>query len=308
MRPNQSNMASVAVLSQQLQKDRGMNFKTVALGTAALAATFLGGLGLGASMMIDRAKNSEVAKDQKKTLAKHYREQIAAQLGMSPDQVNYSDLEKAAQVNPQFAQLVNKINVEQGRADRSALAATTVGLAAGGWMPGISAASNIVGKAAAPVVMHVGGALTGGLAAGLAQKDTLYTQDIVEHINAKQAQGMPVDGYDIVLLRISQDPSLQQAIHKQSGKAFHKMNEAEQRTVTASLPQLYETADADAAALNSGRITEQDLLVSSPGANQFTPPAPASSWSQRVGGKRAAQGSFVQSYQAEQAGPANIVR
>lgn len=288
------------------------NWKVLALSTAAFAATFIGAPGLFASMAIEKHKNSEVAKDQRTELAKHFREQVAAQLKMdNPAAVTERDLRKAAEINPQFAQLTRKIQLEEDRANRAAIAATGVGLAAGGWAPGVSAVSNVVGQVAAPMIMHVGGAITGGLASGLLNKDQLYTQDIVEHINAKTTQRAAVDPYDIMLLRISQDTALQDQIRKQGGKPFHQMNEAEQRMVTAALPELYQTAEADAEAFNAGRIKEQDLLVSSPGMNQIAVPQQQQqpAWTQRVGQRQARTGSWTQGVDASRANvPAGLVR
>jgi|GEM_PF-5422951 len=296
----------VPALGKRMSSASAMsNPRNLALMAAAFGATLFGGIGLGASMMLDRHKNSEIAKDQKKILADHYREQVAAQLGISPDRVSAADLELAAKVNPQMAQLIKKVDLERDRNDRAAVIATGSGLALGGVLPGVSVVSGIAGKGVAATVGHVGGAIGGGMASGILNKDHLFTQDVVEHIDNKMQQGQPVTSFDVMMLRISQDEKLQDGIKKQTGKVFHKLDEAQQRAVAASMPDLYSSAEGDAEAINAGRVTQQDLLVTSPGAQPAKAPAP---WAQRVGGKRAQQGSFVQAYQAEQAaGPGRAV-
>ncbi|MFN7401874.1 MAG: hypothetical protein ACK5R4_06035 [Alphaproteobacteria bacterium] len=304
MRVNGSRVAAIAEpLTVRLQKAAGWNFKTIALSVAALSVSFIGvfgaGIGvgaLGASWAIDRYKNNVITNDKKKILADHYREQIATQLGIRPQEVNVKTLEMAARVNPMFANMLAKVKAEHANENRALTMGTVVGGAAASWIPGIGALSGVVSKGVQETVGHVTGSVAGGMAASFFNKDVLFTQDVAEHIDAKMKQGEPITAFDVMLLRIAQNEAFQAEIKKQSSKPFHKMNEAEQRVITASMPELYDAAERDAEAVNQGRMTPQDLLVVSPGAVQQQ-----DVWASKIGGSRAPRGSFVQAVEASRA-------
>lgn len=297
-----SRTAAIAEpLTSRLQKAAGWNWKTIALTTAAFAAGMLGAFGMGASWAVDRYKNSVVARDKKQVLADYYRDQIATQLGIDPSRVNVNALEMAARVNPMFANMLSKVKTEQANENRSLMMGTALGAAAGSWIPGVGAISNTAAKATVHAAAQIGGAVTGGMAASFFNKDVLFTQDVAEHIDAKVKQGEAITSFDVMLLRIAQDEKFQAAIKKQSNKPFHKMSEAEQRAVLTTMPDFYDAAERDAEAVNQGRITQQDLLVVSPGAVQQQ-----ASWAQRTGGPRAARGSFTQAVEASRGGPIQI--
>lgn len=297
-----SRTAAIAEpLTSRLQKAAGWNWKTMALTAAAFAAGMLGAFGMGASWAVDRYKNSVAAHDKKQVLADYYREQIATQLSIDPSQVNVKTLEMAARVNPMFANMLSKVKAEQANENRSLMMGTALGAAAGSWIPGVGAISSTAAKATVHAAAQIGGAVTGGMAASFFNKDVLFTQDVVEHIDAKVKQGEAITSFDVMLLRIAQDEKFQAAINKQSNKPFHKMSEAEQRAVLATMPGFYDAAERDAEAVNQGRITQQDLLVVSPGAVQQQ-----ASWAQRTGGPRAARGSFTQAVEASRGGPIQI--
>jgi hypothetical protein len=241
-------------------------------------------------------KNGLVTRDKKKVLADHYRQQIATQLGIDPSQVNVNALEMAARVNPMFANMLSKVKAEQSNENRALGLGAVVGGTAVGWMPGVGALSGIVSKGTAEAVSHVTGTVAGGMAASFFNKDVLFTQDVIEHIDAKVKQSEPITAFDVMLLRIAQNEAFQAEIKKQSSKPFHKMNEAEQRAITASMPELYDAAERDAEAVNHGRMTPQDLLVVSPGAVQQQ-----GVWASKIGGSRAPRGSFVQAVEASRA-------
>jgi hypothetical protein len=281
-------------LRTQLQAARNMGMVKV-LGIAAIGVAFLGGLGIAASMAIDRYKNSKIADQQTQVLTDYFREQIATQLGKSPDSVTSKDLELASRINPAFRQALEKVKQEKASANRTALftggGAFVAGTAAAGlgWLPGGSGIAYMASKFAADTV----GAIVGGTASQMMNKEVLFAQDVIEHIDAKIKQGAPIAVFDIMLLRIAQDEKFQAAIKKQSSKPFHKMNEAEQRVITASMPELYDAAERDAEAVNKGRMTPQDLLVISPGAVQQQ-----GVWASKIGGSRTPRGSFVQAVEA----------
>ncbi len=303
-----SRTAAIAEpLHARMQKAAGWNWKTMALTVAAFSVPFLGifgiGVGVGAlatSWAIDRYKNSIVTQNKKKVLVDYYREQIAAQLGIDPSQVNVNALEMAARVNPMFANMLNKVKAEHTKENFAlgfgSIAGGTVGL-----IPGVGALSGLVKEGTAETVKMITGSVVGGMAASFFNKDVLFTQDVAEHIDAKVKQGEAITSFDVMLLRIAQDEKFQAAIKKQSNKPFHKMSEAEQRAVLATMPGFYDAAERDAEAVNQGRITQQDLLVVSPGAVQQQ-----TSWAQRTGGPRAARGSFTQAVEASRGGPIQI--
>ncbi|MFN7401700.1 MAG: hypothetical protein ACK5R4_05135 [Alphaproteobacteria bacterium] len=287
----------------RMRKAAGWNWKTIALGIASFSIAFmaitggpLGWASISASTGIDWFKNKLVTNDKKKVLADHYRQQIATQLGIDPSQVNVNALEMAARVNPMFANMLSKVKAEHSNENRALVTGAVVAKAAVGWIPGVGALSGIVSKGTAEMVSQVTGSLAGGMAASFFNKDVLFTQDVIEHIDAKVKQSEPITAFDVMLFRIAQDEKFQAAIKKQSSKPFHKMNEAEQRAITASMPELYDAAERDAEAVNHGRMTPQDLLVVSPGAVQQQ-----GVWASKIGGSRAPRGSFVQAVEASRA-------
>jgi hypothetical protein len=283
-------------LRTQLEAARNMGMVKV-LGIAAIGVAFLGGLGIAASMVIDRYKNGRIASQQTQVLTNYFREQIATQLGKSPESVTSKDLELAARVNPAFRQALEKVKQEKSSADRAALLTAGGAYAAGtaaaglGWLPVGGGIAYMASKFAVDSV----GAIVGGTASQMMNKDVLYAQEVIEHIDAKVKQSEPITAFDVMLLRIAQNEAFQAEIKKRGNKPFHKMSEAEQRLITAAMPELYEAAERDAAAVNQGRIMQQDLLVASPGAAQ------QSGWASKVGGARAPRGSFVQAVEASRA-------
>lgn len=291
--------STVAAVGNLGKKIDGKNWtpKAIALTVAGFAVAIISG-GLIGSWAIDLYRNAEVAKDQKNVLAKYYRNQIAAQLGIDPKRVGYQELELAAKSNPAFAKLVKKIEVEKERADRATHMSNGAAKAAslGGIIPG----TGLIAKLGTETV----GSVVGGFASMLFNKDTLTVQDVVSVIDEKAAQGASVEAMDVMLLRIAQNEGLQEDIKTQFKKPLHKMNEVEQRSVLAAMPDLYELAARDAQAVNSGRIKHQDLIMTSPGQQQqafgaHTARALASQPQRAAGGGR--QGSWTQQVNMQRA-------
>jgi hypothetical protein len=270
-----------------------------ALGVASFAVAFLP-FGILASFGLDGIKNSNAAQRQKQVLADYYRVPVARQLGIDPNSVNVRDLELAAQVNPMIANAIAKVDRDKNSANRGNLMASAAAGAVS-WIPGVGGIANGVAKGA----VHMAGGLAGGMASSLMDKKVLHTQDVMEHINAKRAEGQAVEATDVVMLRLSQDERLQDDIKKRTGKAFHTMDDAQKFVVMQSMPQLMQTAASDADALNRGTIDEASLIVASPGMQAQ---APKASWASRVGGPRATQGSFAASVQADRANGALLQR
>lgn len=280
---SQTAGTSVLPVATTMEKARS-TWGVRALQVAALASAFFGGLGLAASFAIDRHKNSVIAHNSKQVLADYFRHQVAAQLGMDPSKVSVNDLELAAKVNPMFAQAIAKVEHERKNDNRAATFATGGALAAGGLLPGLSGINY--------AVAHGAGAIIGGMTSSLFNKDSLQPLDVLTYINEKRVQGQRVTASDIVMLRISQNESVQAEIKKaNNGTAFHKMNEAQQLAVIKTMPGMADAAEF-ADKINNGFITEQDVLVAE---------KPKPTWTSRVGGQRAPRESFVSSLNAERA-------
>ena len=268
-------------LRESMQKAQG-GWGITALQVAAIAASFLWALGVGASFMLERQKNAAIAQKSKEVLTDYYRNQVAAQLGIDPKKVRTGDLEMAAKVNPTIANAIAKVDRERNDNNRANTFASGASIALGGMVPGLSGISHLAA--------HTAVTFAGGAAAGIFNKDVLHTQDMMEHLNQKRVEGKAITAADIVMLRISQDEALQEALKKQNGKPFHKMNEAEQQAVIVGMPDMADAADM-AERINQGFMTEQDVLMAAP-AKQ--------SWASRVSASRAprAAGSFVEQHQA----------
>jgi hypothetical protein len=273
-----SHTAAVAVQKQapvgkRIESAKG-SWVAKALLVASLAVAFIPGIGAAISYGIDRRRNRVVEKKQKEVLADYYRGPIAAQLGISPESVNVRDLELAAQVNPMIDSAIKKVTAEKKSANRAAVL-SSAGSAAVGLIPGV----NGLAKGA----LHLGGAVAGGMASSIFDKDVLMVHDMVEHIDAKLAAGEPVDFRDIVLLRIAQDEKWQADFKKQNKQPFHRLDPAAQDQVLASMPDILMGADMQAKGLNRGVITPQSLVMAGPEST--------SNFAANVASK--SQGSFV---------------
>ncbi|MBN8542801.1 MAG: hypothetical protein J0M34_00875 [Alphaproteobacteria bacterium] len=284
-----STIAAVGNLGKKID---GKNWspKAIALSVAGFAVALIPA-GLFLSWGVDLYRNAEVAKDQKKVLAKYYRSQIAAELGIDPNSVGHRELDMAAKTNPAFAKLVRKVDLEKERADRASHMSNGAAKVAtfGGIIPGSGLAAKGVTEAVSGVA--------GGFASMLFNKDTLTVQDVVSVIDEKTAQGAPIEAVDVMLLRIAQDEGLQEEIQKQFKKPLHKMNEVEQRSVLAAMPDLYQLADRDAQAVNTGRLKHQDLIMVSPGQQQQA----FGQFTARHGSRGGRQGSWAQQVNSQRA-------
>lgn len=263
-----------------------------ALFVATLVAGFIPLVGTSISYVVDRRRNRIVEKKQKEVLADYYRPQIAAQLGISPESVTIHDLELAAQVNPMIAGAIKKVTSEKKSANRAA-AFSSVGASAVTLIPGVNGIANGLAKGA----VHLGGAVVGGVASGIFDKDVLHVQDMVEHIDAKMAAGEAVTAQDIVLLRAAQDEKWQADFKKQNKQPFHKLDETSQAQVLTSMPDMLMGADKQAEALNRGLISPQNLVMAGPEST--------SNFAANVAGK-SSQGSFVSNETSRRAAAAQM--
>ena len=253
-----SHVAAVSMPSslRERMEHAKSNWKTKALMACSLVVGLIPFVGVATSYAIDMRSNRIQERDQKAVLADYYRDQIAAQLGVDPKHVNIRDLELAARVNPAIAQAIQKVNDEKKSANRGA-AMATAGAAAVTWIPGVNGIANGLAKGA----VHMGGAITGGMASSLFDKDVLHVHDMVEYLDEKHAQGQAIMAKDLVMLRIAQNEQWQKAFKKQYKKPFHKMSDVEQEQVVSSMPDMLLGAEKQAEALNRGLISPQSLVM-----------------------------------------------
>jgi hypothetical protein len=217
-----------------------------------LAVSLIPVVGPGIGFLVDKHRINKEAKAEKKELAKWYAPQIAAQLGIRPEDVNVHDLELAAQNNPTFASMLDKVQRERTRQTRGSFVATAVATPLSMVMPGAGLATKI------PEVALTMGASTVASNMG---KDRLMVDDVASMINEKRTNGQQITAEDAFLMSIAHDKQMQDQIAKANGKPFHKMPEAEQQAVMRSMPDYYAVAQKKAYAVNQGLISEQDLVV-----------------------------------------------
>jgi hypothetical protein len=260
-----------------------------------LAVSLIPVVGPGIMHLVDRHRHSEQAKDEKKALASWYRNQVAAQLGIRPEQVKLGDLELAAKTNPTFRAMLDRVEKEQTLSNRASLVGAAVATPFS-----IVGAGTIAAKAT-----EVGIGVAAGTAVSLMGKDHLLVDDVATHVNQKRLTGEKVTAEDVFFLRLAHDKPLQDKLKTQNGTAFHKMTEAQQGAVLRALPNEYfNYADGLARSVNEGRMTEQDLVIaaSADETARLASAPPPGRWAARVGGARAAQrGSFVEQVNASRA-------
>lgn len=281
-------------MGERLADMRG-GFMNTALLVAAMSVGLLSFVGLGhvssaVSLGLDRIRNNRIATRQKQVLAEEFRVPVASILGIDPDSVTVNDLQLAAQVNPQVAGAISKVEHERSSNNRASMIAAGAG-AAVGFIPGAAMIAQAGGQLAQGA-MHVGATIAADVGARTVfDKDVLEVLDVMEIIDAKMKQGQLVTWNDMMMLRIAQDETLQKQIKKHTGgEAFHKMNPAQQQVVMQALPEMHEAAAYDANLLNGRRVELSSLVLSSPGAQHQR----GGGWAARVGGPRVAQDSFSQ--------------
>lgn len=270
---------AVVPLRERLQKAQ-TTWGVRALQVAAFAATLIPVIGLGVTYLVDRQKNSVVADNQKEVLAKYYRKQVAAQLGIDPGKVTKKDLE-LAKGNHLIKQAVAKVEDERSSANRAAAFSLAGAATLSSFVPLPGAGT--VAHTASKLAVDGAGAIAGGMVSSLFDKDILPTHDVMMYLDEKRASGQRITARDIAILRISQSPKQQEELKKANGIAFHKMNEGQQDIVLVNMPGM-EDAAAVAERINNGIITDLgDVLMA----------APKQTWAKKVGGPRGARGSFV---------------
>lgn len=289
----QSHVAGVSTKTlAELREGAKKTWGLRALGVAAFAVTLIPLVGMGLSYLVERQKNSGEARNQKEVLAKYYRDQVAAQLGIDPSSVNSHDLELAARVNPQIQQAIAKVEQEKKDANRSSAMANGAAAAAGGiFLP--------TAGMAIKVGTEIGAAVVGGAASTLFEKEVLHTQDVVEYLDGKMKQGQQLSAYDLVLLRISKDEQWQASFKKKHSKPFHKMNQAEQQAAMSTMPEMLMGVEKQVYALNKGLISLQSVAV---GDAQ-----PVGGFSDAVG-RRGTPQSYTAALAAERAAPADLAQ
>ena len=227
--------------------------------SAVLAMIPLGltlGMGPGIAHVVDRFRSNMDANKQKKALTDWYRHQIAGQLGIPADQVTYRDLDLAAQSNPTFKAMVEKVDRDESQENTASGIATFTQYAnpLSWFVPGaggVTKAVTYIGATMSPMIFA---------------KDKIFVDDVADHIHEKRTAGQALEVGDVFMLRLAHNEALQDDIEKRFGAKFQKMNPEQQQGVMMQMPEMMQAAQREAYAVNQGLISEQDLVVASANA------------------------------------------
>ncbi|MFZ4541778.1 MAG: hypothetical protein ACOYNL_08240 [Rickettsiales bacterium] len=277
------------------------------------------------SHVVDRARNSVTASDELNYRANYYSSQIFTTLGMKNQHgriATVDEFKAAADINPELAKLYKAPVKMRDKENRSSLL-SSAGIAAFGTIfPGGTALAGVgeigkgaieagkiineagkvakVAKTGLHMAVQVGSGMAGTAIADAISGDVVDPQHLLEGIHKTVAeaksQGMNmrevVSPNLIFMLRVSQDEPFAKALKEQYGKAFHKMNEAEQTQVMLSYPALANAATSEAYAVANGIVAAQELGASKPNlnsnANRYAVGARNSSFADMVQARRAA--------------------
>ena len=267
-----------------------------ALAVGAIGLALIPGVGPMFSHLVDRFRFRLNRNQELQARAEWMRNQVGAQLGMNPENVSKNDLLLAAQMNPQLKQVVKEVDTKEADDNRSSLF-TTAGAAAASFIPG--------GGAVVKTAATLGGAVGGTALAAMMAKDKPQAQDVAEALSehVAQAQQTGADARStanpqlVFALRVAQSDALADAIQSNYGKAFHKMEAAEQQVVMQAYPELAQSAEAEAHAVATGVMPVQELLAAPPSGTAF---------SSRVA-RRSLDTSFVAQIEADRAAKARSV-
>lgn len=227
----------------------------------SVALAFVPFVGWALSYVPSRLKNSLEAKADQDSLANHYRVQIAERLGISPEAVTRDDLLKLAAKDEAFGKLIQGSLNNQEDANRS----VNISAAVGALLPGAGAIGSIAAGLAADV----------GLGK-IFSKDDVSVSDAADYLDQVRAAGGMVQPEDVMLLRVAQNPELQEKIQQYYGAKFHKLSASKRVDVAKEMKFLYGACFNDKERLNAGLVTSQALAVE---------PPPAMNWQEVVGKK-----------------------
>lgn len=242
---------------------------------------FLAGAGMAAGLLLaifppvsaavmhvfDRWKNGAERNDELKVRANFYRNQIAAQLGISPDRVGAHEFKMAAQLNPQLRAVYQDVVRKESRENRGSLMMNT-GVA---FVPVLGHGASLAAHAVNGARM-LGQGLAGTGVSMLFNKEIVSSQEVAEAITTDmvKAQQQGVDIRQVVtpqaifMLRVSQDEALSANIKKTYGKSFHKLTAQEQGVVMSQVPALATAVQSEAHAVASGIMPIQELIARAP--------------------------------------------
>ncbi|OYW14042.1 MAG: hypothetical protein B7X02_00930, partial [Rhodospirillales bacterium 12-54-5] len=141
---------------------------TLALGLA------LPGIGVGLGYFVHRHQSAHAEKKQKQVLADHYKNEVAATLGINPANVTAKQLDDAARINPMIAGAIDKVKQQRTNSDRGALLGMTGAYATGlAFAPVLSGIGSGVGEMAARFAVDGAGMLGGDAVSTLFNKNVL---------------------------------------------------------------------------------------------------------------------------------------
>ena len=243
-----------------------------------------GPLGMAAGAGISMFRAGTHAEDMANQMVDRYRTQLAMMFGIPPQAVDQRTLFEAGRYNPNIRQALEAIDREKDAIPASGVAAMP------GWMAGAAA-----GSVAGPVGGFVGG-MAGAMGAGavvdkVMDNDPTRTADAkLQELQAKAAGGDQVDVFDVMSVRIAQDPRRRLQIEEAFNKPFEKLSQRDKMTLVKQLPAMAREASINATRINQG-ADPADLmfyrLVRMPSEMS------ARSWTDRVGQSAPSQ-SFVE--------------
>lgn len=249
-------------------------------GSIVAAFLLLPGLGSLVSHWFDRMRNGADRDDELKARAKFYRNQIASQLGISPDRVGAHEFRMAARINPQLGAAYRDVIRTEARENRDSALINT-GVAAASFIPGMGGVGKIASEVAngtkaagtgIQALKMTAGGITGGAIGALFHKDHVSAQDAIEAIgnDMQRAQEQGIDLRQVVtprmvfMIRLAQDENMAAAVEKTYGKPFHKLSPQEQDLVMYQSPQLTAAVTSEAHAVATGVLPLQELMATKP--------------------------------------------
>ena len=245
------------------------------------------------SHLFDRVRYGADKSYELKVRTDFYRQQIAKQLGISPDQVGVKEFEAAAQINPLLNSAYNEVIRKESRENRESLLIN----GATAFVPGGAAVKDMM--SGVRLAQQAGHAIAGMGVSALFNREIVSSHDVLEALSndmlKAQSEGKDlravVTPRSIFMLRVAQDDVLNAEIKKRFGKSFHKLSETEQQGVMAQYPALSNAAASEAYAVATGILPLQELMASAPNlqasASRYAA-APAGGFAARVQAEREA--------------------
>ncbi len=234
-----------------------------AAGGIAVGARSAGAAGAAVSGAVNVVSTTLHNNRTEQQLLDLYRDTVASQLGMAPEQVSVDNLREAAErfaenkaLRAEFAAMDEKSVTSPVRA-----AITSVAALAGG------AAGALAGGGIASMATGLAGSMAAGSAAGKAL-DAIMGKDgeltpfgALQQADAKLQSGEGVSAMDMFQFHVASDPDLARHIEGHMGERFQDLSdEKKSRTMLRDHPMLTELCKYEAYLLNSKSISAGSLM------------------------------------------------